>query len=145
MTQPLVRSLAPLLLLLLFGCDQSHRACPLYKAFDGIYLDYREIGLPATAGDRICLDDDCRALRDWEDSGGSGQGVVNLALSKEQPSVRLRIDLRGDRSGALRIDERVKLLPIYNADRECGVYGYSRAVRVGGQGQVDVGGATPDR
>jgi hypothetical protein len=145
MSRLVLRLLALLLPATLIACsDQAESACPAYKAFDGIFLDYREADLPPTVSGRICLDDVCRTLREWEDLGGPGQGQVNLPMSEEQQDVRLRVDL-GSGGQALRLDQRVELVAVYNADRNCGVYGYSRAVSVGAGGQVKLGGATPGK
>ena len=146
MRQVRARTLPLVLLALLTGCSDSERACPAYKEFDGVFLDYRDISLRGNITGRICLEDECRTLREWQDFGGGGQGRLNLALDQERKDVRLRVELLGGGPSApLQLDRRIDLIAVYNADRECGVYGYSRVVTINAKGQVELGDATPER
>ena len=146
MSHLLLRLLALLLPAMLVACtDGGERVCPAYKAFDGIFLDYRDVNLAGNITGRICLDDDCRSLREWKDGGGGGQSRVNLPLDEERQGVRLRVELvAGGGERSVQADEPVGLLPVYNADRKCGVYGYSRAVTLDGFGVLTFGGSTPE-
>lgn len=146
MSRLLLRLLALLLPVTLVACsERGESACPAYKAFDGVFLDYRGVNLAGNITGRICLDDDCRSLSEWKDGGGGGQGRVNLPLDEERPGVRLRVELvAGGAERTVQADEPVGLLPVYNADRKCGVYGYSRAVTLDGFGVLTFGGSTPE-
>lgn len=124
----------------LAGCGTG-LACPQYRTFSGIYLDYSGVALSGLIRGQLCLDASCQPLPAWLQVGKVAPGRVRLDLPSTPGVVQLRVVLT-DSSGRRFVQSRaVSLLPYYGAGRSCLPTGYTREVRAVGDELVVKGGA----